>query len=275
MFNESIHAHSLIDVYERLKEHKKNADGTHLPLLRSIQEHYKDFHQIKSQIGQSSLKSSLWWMCIRLEESMWDNIRLFQQEYGYDPRWNKRINGRAGLNGFDGNETVPCLFDEVLITYDGMERMEYPIPVRKDGKCGLVRPDGTGTPVTPFKYDLLFRETYPGYVPYTDYIKYISVLDGKFGVVNIKGEEIVPCILDDIFERQDTDGFLPVLKDGKWGICTDNETFIPPKFDQLDIRSEDYLMARIGSRWGWVTENGDLTEDQRQAAIGSWYDVAK
>ena len=269
MFNESIHAHSLIDVYERLKEHKKKADSTHLPLLHSMQEHYKDFHQIKSQIGQSSLKSSLWWMCIQLEESMWESIRLFQQEYGYDPRWIKRSNGRAGLKGFDGNETVPCLFDEILITFDGMERMESPIPVRKDGKCGLVRPDGTGTPVTPFKYDLLFRE------PYSYFVKYIAVLDGKFGVVNIKGEEIVPCILDDIFERQDTDGFLPVLKDGKWGICTDSETFIPPKFDQLDICSEDCLKARIGSRWGWVTENGDLTEDQRQAAIGSWYDVAK
>lgn len=49
---------------------------------------------------------------------MWESIRIFQQEYGY--------------------ETVPCLFDETLITFDSME---YPIPVRKDGKCGLVKPD--------------------------------------------------------------------------------------------------------------------------------------
>ena len=273
MFNESIQAHSLIDVYESLKENRKEADGTHLTLLRSMQGHYKEFHQIKSQIDQIlhlGFKSPLGWMCIQLEESMWESIRLFQQEYGYDPGWIRRRNNKAGLlNGLYGSEAVPCLFDEILITYDGMERMEYPIPVRMDGKCGLVRPDGTGTPVTPFKYDLLFRE------PFTDYVKYIAVLDGKFGVVNIKGEEIVPCIMDDIFQRQDTDGFLPVLKDGKWGLCTDYETFIPPKFDQLDIRSEDMLKARIGSRWGWVTKNGDLTEDPQQAAIGSWYDESK
>ena len=268
MFNESIHANSLIDVYERLKEHKKNADSAHLRLLHAMQDHCRRFYHIRMEICQSNLMPLLYWKCIQLEESMAESMRCFHEEYGYDPKWTKRINGRAGLNGFDGDEAVPCLFDEILITFDGMERMEYPIPVRKDGKCGLVRPDGTGTPVTPFKYDLLFRE------PYSYFVKYIAVLDGKFGVVNIKGEEIVPCIMDDIFERH-PDGFLPVQNDVKWGICTDRETFIPPKFDQLYIRSEDYLMARIGSRWGWVTENGDLTEDQRQAAIGSWYDVAK
>ena len=107
MFNESILAHSLIDVYERLKEHKKKSGQRALALLHRMQEHYKDFHQIRSQIGQIGLKSSLWWTCIRLEESMWESIRIFQQEYGY--------------------ETVPCLFDETLITFDSME---YPIPVR-------------------------------------------------------------------------------------------------------------------------------------------------
>ena len=200
MFNESIHAYPLIDIYETLKANKK-ADKEH----------------------QEQLLSAL----------------------------------------------IPCVFDEILITFDAKERKEYPIPVRKDGKCGLVKPDRAATPVTPFKYDLLFRE------PYTDYVKYIAVLDGKYGVVNTEGKEIIPCILDNIFQRQDTDGFLPVLKDGKWGIFTDCEMFIYPKFDELAIRSEDYLRARIGSRWGWVTEKGNLSNNKRHAVFGSWYDDSK
>ena len=269
MFNESIQAHPLLDKYKALKEHKKTADKEHRELLHSMLDHYGMFHRIKQRIGESDIKGSLWWPCVQLEEFMWHSIRRFLQDYGYDPRWLIWRDGKAGLQGFNYNDGIPCEFDEILITYDGMERMEHPIPVRKDGKCGLVLPDGAGTQITPFKYDMLFRE------PYTDYVKYIAVVDGKYGIVNTEGKEVVPCILDDIFERQDTDGFIPVMKDGKWGIITDNETFIMPKFDELEIRSEDYLRARIGNRWGWVTEKGNLSNSRRYAAFGSWAEEGK
>lgn len=269
MFNEEIHAFPLLDCYEALKRERKTSDKEHLAQLRKMLEHYGKFHKIMGIIETSGAKSSLWWPCVQLEESMWEAIRLHLLEYGYDPRWIQWKNGKYGLQGYEYNDGIPCEFDEILITYDGMERMEHPIPVRKDGKCGLVLPDGAGTQITPFKYDMLFRE------PNTAYVKYIAVVDDKYGIVNPDGKEIVPCILDGIFERQDTDGFIPVMKDGEWGICTDNETFIMPKFDELEIRSEDYLRARIGNRWGWVTQKGNLSNDKRYAAFGSWAEEGK
>ena len=268
MFNEAIKAFSLIDIYEALKNHKK-ADAAHLDELRSMMNQYGLFHKIKEKIGESEAKATLWWPCVKLEESLWDSIRCFFDKYGYDPDWIQWKNGKAGLRGFDYVDGIPCLFDEILITFDGKERMEDPIPVRKDGKCGLVRPDGTATPVTPFKYDLLFRE------PHTDYVKYIAVTDGKYGIVDITGKEVIPCILDDIFERRDRDGFLPILRDGKWGIFPEHNAYILPKFDEIDIQSEDYLRARIGTTWGWITEEGNLTDDKSEAEFGSWAEEGK
>ena len=144
----------------------------------------------------------------------------------------------------------------------------WPIPVCKDGRWGLVLPDGSGTVVCPYKYDLLFRE------PYTEYVKYIALLDGKYGIVDSpdgkEWKEVVPCVMDCIYERQDTDGFLPLLKDGKWGIYTDWCYYIEPKFDELRIQSEDWVRARIGDTWGWVTIDGDLTDNEEEACYGSW-----
>ena len=268
MFNEAINAYPLINIYEALKSYKK-ADKEHREQLHMMLDHYGMFHQIKQRIEETDIKRFLWWPSVQLEESMWESIRLFLQDYGYDSRWIIWKNRKAGLQGFAYNDGIPCEFEEILITFDEKERMERPIPVRKEGKCGLVLPDGAATPITPFKYDLLFRE------PYTDYVKYIAVQDGKYGIVNTRGEEVIPCILDNIFERQDADGFIPIFKDGKWGICTDNDTFIFPKFDELAIRSEDYLRARIGPRWGWVTQEGNLSDKKRDAAFGSWYDADK
>ena len=132
-----------------------------------------------------------------------------------------------------------------------------------------IKPDGIGTVICPFKYDLLFRE------PYTDYVKYIAIKDGKYGVIDTKGKEVILCIMDVIFERQDPDGFLPLLKDGKWGIYADGDFYITPKFDELQIQSEDYVRARIGDEWGWGTFEGELTQDRNKANYGSWADADK
>ena len=81
--------------------------------------------------------------------------------------------------------------------------------------------------------------------------------------------------MDCIYERQDPDGFLPLLKDGKWGIYSDGNSYISPLFDELEIQSEEYLRARIGDQWGWVTFEGQLTSNKKEANYGSWSDADK
>ena len=164
---------------------------------------------------------------------------------------------------------VPDGFDEIVITYDGRERMELPIPVRKDGKCCLIATDGSGKVLSECKYDLLFRE------PFVEWVNYIALKDGKYGILDIDGREVVPCVMDAIYERQDPDGVLPLEKDGLWGIYADDEAYIYPRFDELEIYSEDYIRVRSGDLWGWLDAAGNLTTDKSQAFYGSWYDAEK
>lgn len=81
--------------------------------------------------------------------------------------------------------------------------------------------------------------------------------------------------MDVIFERQDPEGILPLLKDGKWGVFDDSDSYIAPKYDELLIQSEEYIRARIGDEWGWITFEGDLTLDQEMAFYGSWMDASR
>lgn len=217
----------------------------------------------------SGAKSSLWWPCSRLRESLWESVRTILRESGYDRRWFIRKGGKVGLQGPGYSVAIPAIYDDILITYDGNERMEYPIPIMLDGRCALVRPDGDGTPVTGFNYDLLFRE------PWTEYVKYIAVRNGKTGVLDSAGRELVPCEMDAVYGRLDPDGVIPLLKDGKWGLLAFESQFIKPVFDELDIRSESFVKARIGNQWGWIDLQGNLTQDRASAAIGSWYDDDK
>ena len=137
----------------------------------------------------------------------------------------------------------------------------------RDSKYCLVGPGGEA--LCAAKYDLIFRE------PYADYVNYIAMLNGKYGILNSSGQEVVPCVMDCIYERRDPDGFLPLLKGDMWGIYEGSRAYVYPKFDELIIQSEDYLRARIGDRWGWVDIDGNLTDSLLDAYYGSWYDFDK
>ncbi|MGX8707906.1 MAG: hypothetical protein ACSW72_04040 [Bacteroidales bacterium] len=254
------------EVYEQLKAQRKWSAGEDLNVLRRLLDRFGQFRAIKQRIAQSTLKQTLWWPCVRLEEFMWEDIRRHLNEKGYDPAWIWEKDGLFGLEGYTYNDGLPCEYEEILITFDGLERMENPIPVRKNSRCGLVKPDGIGTPVSPFQYDLLFRK------PYSEYVKYIAILDGKYGVLLPDGSEVVPCQMDCIYDSLDTHGLLPILRGGKWGFMEEAGGFVEPKFDELMIRSEQYLRVRINDQWGWVDGDDQFTLDIDQACYGSWAD---
>lgn len=105
---------------------------------------------------------------------------------------------------------------------------------------------------------------------------YVCERDGKKGVVNRYGIEVIPCIQDEIFEQSDADGVTPFIRDGLWGLyhpCYD--AIADAIFKEVIINSEEYCQVLLEDVWGWVTYNGDFTTDVSQAAFGSWYDVEK
>ena len=103
---------------------------------------------------------------------------------------------------------------------------------------------------------------------------YLAKKNGKLGILDAKGNEITPVILDEVHEMIDTDGCIPLVKDGKWGLVHLG-TYVKPIYDKMEIWSEEYVKVWLNGVQGWLDINGQFTTDKSQADIGSWYDVGK
>lgn len=245
------------DEFEACRNHRKHLDSDKRPLLQKYLNQYGTFRQIMRQIENSPLRPTQYWSCVRLQESLWSNVREFLDEYGYDDDWIYAKNGRVGLRGYPYNDGIPCQYDEILLTYDGNEQLEYPVAVRLNEKCGLVKADGIGTVVCPFEYDLLFRE------PFTDEVRYIACKDGKYGIINIAGKEEVPCVMDCIYKSVFPNSPMPLLKDGKWGIYYGSRQ-VQPEYDELLITDDKHIRVRLGNQWGWISFEGEFTTEAEE-----------
>ena len=183
--------------------------------------------------------------------------------------------GKQGLQRVTGELLVPIgEWWYVAERYDYIDDIQecngcnWCVPVRKGNKYALCEMDGNGTLLTGFVYDRMFRY-FGGYMS-----NFVVVQDGKKGLISQLGKTIIPCEMDEIYEKIDSDGIVPFKKDGKWGmafgtICTQ------PVFDELYISSEEYARGRIGEDWFWVDSNGNPTANREERFFGSWYDMNK
>jgi len=103
---------------------------------------------------------------------------------------------------------------------------------------------------------------------------YLAKKNGKLGILDAKGNEITPVIMDEVHEMTDKDGCIPLVKDGKWGLVHFG-LYVEPIYDEMEIWSEEYVKVWLNGVQGWLDINGRFTTDKSQADIGSWYDVGK
>ncbi len=103
---------------------------------------------------------------------------------------------------------------------------------------------------------------------------YLAKKNGKLGILDSNGKEIAPVIMDEVHEMIDTDGCIPLVKDGKWGLVH-YYNYVAPVYDRMVIRSEEYVEVWLNGVQGWLDIKGKFTTDESQAYIGSWYDFEK
>lgn len=103
---------------------------------------------------------------------------------------------------------------------------------------------------------------------------YLAKKNGKLGILDSNGKEIAPVIMDEVHEMIDTDGCIPLVKDGKWGLVH-YYNYVAPVYDRMVIRSEEYVEVWLNGVQGWLDINGQFTTNESQAYIGSWYDFEK
>lgn len=173
--------------------------------------------------------------------------------------------GKVGLKDVLGNIFVPARFDGIPERFPYFD-VPYLIPVIVDGRYYLY--DRKKDLVLSKGYERIFR--YVG--AYVDY--YVAVEGSKKGILHsITGEEITPIEMDEVYEMNDPDAFIPLMKDGKAGACWGE--YVEPIYEKMEIRSEEYTKVWLNGKQGWIDNDGKFTTKESEAAYGSWYDYSK
>lgn len=156
-------------------------------------------------------------------------------------------NGKKGVTNFDGIIIVPANYDEIAYTYGRRIPKDYPYVAIRNGKMGLVAPDGKGTELTDFVYDNigLFSSLPYGWLWYQK--------DGskQFGIMTIDGKEVMPCKLDSYgvdcqtiyFDSGDCHGLLQ----------TAIGLLVEPIYDDIEVEDPDSpIIFTLNGEKGYV-----------------------
>ena len=127
--------------------------------------------------------------------------------------------GKMGVVNQNGEVVIPLIYGEIAGFRDGFAI------ARKDGKWGII--DNTGEVVVPFEYENIpptyntaneFSEIAEDADASGDWRFMAESQGNKWGLVNLKGEPILPFEYDYIDLNRIRDNLLCIEKDGFWGI---------------------------------------------------------
>lgn len=141
-------------------------------------------------------------------------------------------NGRKGVKSQSGNIIVPANYDEIAYTYNyDWFRNDFPYIVSRDGKFGLVAPDGKGTEITSLVYDdiALGKES--------SCLLYRKDGSKRFGILASNGREITPCNLDSYSESGQTVYFHSGEHQGLWQMAIG--VLLQPVYDDIQFSEPD------------------------------------
>ncbi len=203
------------------------------------------------------------------------SMALYQEYYDlmsqYD--WIDEIfeeNGKKGLKNSMGEIVVPAIYDDFCILESYYNKQRYAGAV-KDGKAGLVRRDGTGTPVTAFEYQRIER------IPFTSIYAVWKPEDTKHLALMFENQIITPFEIEAYGDV--SDGAIRLGANGKIGMLhfENGITYVKPEYDDIYDQGcdEDFLFVKDGKegRLTWEQrfvsdeEYNSLTDDEKDAFL--------
>jgi len=155
-------------------------------------------------------------------------------------------NGKKGIKSPDGKILVPANYDDFVYTYDYTILSAHPYVAVRDGKMGLVKPDGKGTEITPFVYyDIHMIK---GWVLH---FLYRNNSENKFGIMSRNGKEITPCNLESYSCGTHTVFFKSGNHHGLWHSSLDE--LLEPIYDEIEVDDPDEpLVFTLNGEKGYV-----------------------
>ena len=182
--------------------------------------------------------------------------RLYELENNYDwfnVEFTDPATGKKGLKTVSGEVIAPP---------------HSPVIAIKDGKCGIVKGDGSGLQLCDFKFDFIQS------LPFCSL--FVARWDGekeRFGIIAGNGEIICPNILTGVSEA--VNGIMSIESGDKCGVI-DIDTYqcVLPEYDDLEMDAEADIVFVKGDKRGYVTEDkGEFVTVEQYETDESFIDV--
>jgi hypothetical protein len=181
-----------------------------------------------------------------------DKVNSFMEEYDTMCSLFEE-NGCVGVKDILGEVLVPAMFDDITVVFSDVNRY-FALPVIKNGKYGLVKPDGKGTMAAGCIYDNIHFEGGCHYL----------AKDGKQGMYDAYGNEVVPVMVDKVFEPWND--LIVFESDGKFGFAMFGSGVVTKaEYDAYEMDANEDLVVTLNGKKGYLDEAGKFTEDTDEA----------
>ena len=182
--------------------------------------------------------------------AVWDRINELKQQYDwFNVEFTDPTTGKKGLKTVAGEVIAPAQYDGFNELQSYVYSPHAPVIAIKDGKCGIVRGDGSGQQLCDFKYDDIRS--------YTFTTLYLARWDGekeRFGIIAANGEVICPNILTS-YDAQPCNGISQIFSGDKYGVI-DLDTYqcVLPEYDGIEMDADADIIFIKGDQRGYITE---------------------
>ena len=174
--------------------------------------------------------------------------------YVYEPTMKqiyKLGGGKFGLIDDKGNEVVPPIYDEIVVTSE-----KGILKVKMNNKYGFI--DFNGNNITDIKYDDAydFCEGFAIVNIGGTLNKRGKISGGKWGFVNVNGDEVIKVKYNNV--NPFSNGVTSVSEQNAWFVIDKNGKKVSNNsFEELGCFSEGRAPYRENSRYGYIDENGN------------------
>lgn len=95
-----------------------------------------------------------------------------------------------------------------------------------------------------------------------DHDFYIVQQDGKYGVINHAGRQLVPMIYDNIGGHLFADELIEFSQNGQWGLMNlSGQVMIAPQYEQVNYYKDGLMAAVKNGKWGFVDKDNRTVID--------------
>ena len=198
--------------------------------------------------------------------------RIYELEQHYDwfnVEFTDPVTGKKGLKTVAGELIAPAQYDGFNELQSYVYSPHAPVIAIKDGKCGIIKGDGSGKQLCEFKYDDIRT--------YTFTTLFLARWDGvkeSFGIIAANGEIICPNILTS-YDAQPCNGIAQLFSGDKYGVI-DLDTYqcVLPEYDDLEMDAEADIIFVKGDKRGYITEEkGEFVTVEQYETDENYIDV--